>query len=45
VRNKVNEEIAFLHDANGYDAVLPFFEDHTSTTHPQYPNPRSLKRL
>lgn len=42
VRNRVNDEIAFLHDANGYDSVLPFVEDHTLTSPPEYPNPRSL---
>lgn len=45
VRNRVNKEIALLHDVNGYDAALPFLEDHTSTTFPQYPNPRSLKHV
>ena len=44
MRNRINEEMAFLHDANGYDAVLPFFEDHTLMSPPEYPNPRSLKR-
>ncbi|KAJ5640310.1 uncharacterized protein N7484_008172 [Penicillium longicatenatum] len=44
VRNRVNDEMAFLHDANGWKADLPFSEDHTSTSPPEYPNPRSLKR-
>lgn len=44
VRDRVNEEIASLHDANGYDAVLPFYEDHTLSSPPVYSNPRSLKR-
>jgi hypothetical protein len=41
-RERVNKDIAFLHDANGYGAVLPFIEDHTLDSPPEYPNPRSL---
>lgn len=41
-RERLNKDIAFLHDANGYGAILPFIEDHTLDSPPEYPNPRSL---
>lgn len=40
-RERVNGDIARLHDANGYGAIPPFIEDHTKGS-PVYFNPRSI---
>lgn len=43
-RERINIDVAFLHDANGHGATPPFFEDHTVESPPEYLNPRSLTR-
>jgi hypothetical protein len=40
---RINENIRYLHDANGVGSLPPFIENHTSQSPPNYPNPRSLK--
>lgn len=42
---RVNHDIAMLHNANGYDAVLPFVEDHSLGKPPAYHNPRDISML
>lgn len=41
---RINETIRYLDDANGWGAIPPFIEIHTSGNPPNYPNPRSLRR-
>ncbi|KAJ5578736.1 uncharacterized protein N7459_007700 [Penicillium hispanicum] len=42
---RVNHDVAMLHNANGFDAVPPFLEDHTQGKPPVYENPRDITML
>ncbi|OOQ86923.1 hypothetical protein PEBR_19195 [Penicillium brasilianum] len=45
VSQQVNHDVAMLHNANGFDAVPPFMEDHTLGTPPAYHSPRDISML
>jgi hypothetical protein len=45
VSQQVNHDVAMLHNANGFDAVPPFMEDHTLGTPPAYHSPRDISTL
>ena len=45
VSYRVNHDIAMLHNANGFDALPPFVEDHSSGKPPLYHNPRDISML
>lgn len=45
ISQRVNHDIAMLHNANGYDAVPPFVEDHSLGKPPAYHNPRDISKL
>lgn len=45
ISQRVNHDIAMLHNANGYDAVPPFVEDHSFGKPPAYHNPRDISKL
>ncbi|CDM29650.1 unnamed protein product [Penicillium roqueforti FM164] len=41
-RERINKDVAFFHDANGFGGTPPFIEDHTLESPPVYSNSRSL---
>ncbi|KAJ5764833.1 hypothetical protein N7520_004392 [Penicillium odoratum] len=45
VSRRVNHDVAMLHNANGFDAVPPYLEDHSSGKPPAYQNPRDITML
>ncbi|KAJ5725087.1 uncharacterized protein N7483_006444 [Penicillium malachiteum] len=45
VSRRVNHDVAMLHNANGFDAVPPFVEDHSSGVPPSYNRPRDISML
>ena len=45
ISRRVNHDVAMLHNANGFDAVPPFLEDHTQGKPPAYRNPRDITML
>ena len=45
VAQQVNHDVAMLHNANGFDALPPFMEDHTLGAPPSYQNPRDISLL
>jgi hypothetical protein len=45
VSRRVNHDIAMLHNANGFDAVPPFIEDHSLGKKPAYHSPRDISML
>lgn len=45
VSRRVNHDIAMLHNANGFDAVPPFMEDHSLGKPPAYYSPRDISML
>lgn len=45
IKQRVNHDVAMLHNANGYDAVPPFVEDHSLGKPPAYNNPRDISML
>lgn len=45
VSRRVNHDVAMLHNANGFDAVPPFVEDHSSGSPPAYHSPRDISML
>ncbi|KAJ5642424.1 hypothetical protein N7490_006424 [Penicillium lividum] len=45
VSRRVNHDVAMLHNANGFDAVPPYLEDHSSGKPPAYHNPRDITML
>ena len=44
VTRRVNHDVAMLHNANGFNSLPPFVEDHTQGK-PQYQNPRDISML
>ncbi|KAJ5682948.1 hypothetical protein N7462_006113 [Penicillium macrosclerotiorum] len=45
VSQRVNHDVAMLHNANGFQAVPPFMEDHTTGEPPTYHSPRDINML
>lgn len=45
VSRRVNHDVGMLHNANGFEALPPFIEDHTSGKPPAYRNPRDITML
>ncbi|KAJ5819077.1 hypothetical protein N7474_004668 [Penicillium riverlandense] len=45
ISNRVNRDIALLHNANGFGAVPPYVEDWGLGKLPQYRNPRDMSLL
>ncbi|KAJ6111201.1 hypothetical protein N7486_003436 [Penicillium sp. IBT 16267x] len=45
VSQRVNHDVAMLHNANGFDAVPPYVEDHSSGIPPSYHSPRDITLL
>lgn len=45
VSRRVNHDVGMLHNANGFNALPPFIEDHTSGKPPSYRNPRDISML
>lgn len=45
VSRRVNHDVAMLHNANGFDAIPPYVEDHSSGKPPAYHSPRDITML
>ncbi|KAJ5901527.1 hypothetical protein N7495_002055 [Penicillium taxi] len=45
VSQRVNHDIAMLHNANGFGTIPPFTEDHSLGKPPAYRNPRDITML
>ncbi|KAJ5743192.1 hypothetical protein N7533_010294 [Penicillium manginii] len=45
VSRRVNHDVGMLHNANGFNALPPFIEDHTSGKPPAYRSPRDITML
>ncbi|KAJ5088510.1 hypothetical protein N7456_012126 [Penicillium angulare] len=45
VSRRVNHDVAMLHNANGFDALPPYVEDHSSGKPPAYHSPRDISML
>ncbi|KAJ5241549.1 uncharacterized protein N7469_003140 [Penicillium citrinum] len=45
ISRRVNHDVGMLHNANGFDALPPYIEDHTSGNPPAYQNPRDISML
>ncbi|KAJ5676536.1 uncharacterized protein N7477_002169 [Penicillium maclennaniae] len=45
VARRVNHDIAMLHNANGFNSVPPFIEDHSLGKPPAYHSPRDISML
>ncbi|KAJ5126549.1 hypothetical protein N7448_007328 [Penicillium atrosanguineum] len=45
IARRVNHDIAMLHNANGFNSVPPFMEDHSLGKTPAYHSPRDISVL